>query len=163
DVRVGMLGVNPIVGGGIPHAVGAALSAKVRRTGQVAVAFFGDGAANIGACHEAINLVAVWRGGLGLVCARNTPAPSPPAQGAPGEDARAGEIGRRAAGYGIPGEAVDGQDVLAVYGAAARAVERARGGGGPALIEARTYRYYGHSFGDDPHRYRTAEEEGAAR
>src|SRR5439155_17162227 len=85
------------------------------------------------------------------------------AQSTPVEYATAGEVWRRAAGYGIPGEVVDGQDVFAVYEAAARAVERARSGGGPSLIEAQTYRYYGHSFGDDPRRYRTTEEELAAR
>jgi pyruvate dehydrogenase E1 component alpha subunit len=158
DVRVGMLGVNPIVGGGIPHAVGAALSARVRKTGQVAVAFFGDGAANIGACHEAINLATVWRVPCVFVCENNGYAQSTPV-----EYATAGEIWRRAAGYGIPGELVDGQDVLAVYAAASRAVQRARAGGGPSLIEARTYRYHGHSFGDDPARYRTPDEEHGAR
>jgi pyruvate dehydrogenase E1 component alpha subunit len=158
DVRVGMLGVNPIVGGGVPHAVGAALSARRRGTDQVAVAFFGDGAANIGATHEAINLAAVWGVPCVFVCENNGYAQSTPA-----EYATAGEVWRRAAGYGIPGERVDGQDVLAVYEAAARAVRRARSGGGPSLIEARTYRYYGHSYGDEPHRYRLEEEERAAR
>jgi pyruvate dehydrogenase E1 component alpha subunit len=158
DVRVGMLGVNPIVGGGIPHAVGAALSAKVRKSGQVAVAFFGDGGANIGAFHESLNLAAVWKAPCVFVCENNGYA-----QSTPSEYATAGEVWRRAAGYGIPGEVVDGQDVFAVYAATARAVERARAGDGPSLLEARTYRYYGHSYGDDPRRYRTAEEEDAAR
>jgi TPP-dependent pyruvate/acetoin dehydrogenase alpha subunit len=158
DVRVGMLGVNPIVGAGAPHAVGAALSAKRRGTDQVAVAFFGDGAANIGATHEAMNLAAVWRVPCVFVCENNGYAQSTPA-----EYATSGEIWRRAAGYGMPGEQVDGQNVLAVYEAAARAVEQARAGGGPSLIEARTYRYYGHSYGDEPHRYRLEEEERAAR
>jgi pyruvate dehydrogenase E1 component alpha subunit len=158
DVTVGMLGVNPIVGGGVPHAVGAALSARRRGTGQVAVAFFGDGAANIGATHEAMNLAAVWRVPCVFVCENNGYAQSTPV-----EYSTAGEIWRRAAGYGMPGEWVDGQDVFAVYDAAARAVARARRGGGPALIEARTYRYYGHSYGDDPHRYRLPDEEQEAR
>ena len=157
DVRVGMLGVNPIVGAGAPHAVGAALSAKRRGTDQVAVSFFGDGAANIGAVHESMNLAAVWNVPCLFVCENNGYA-----QSTPTEYSTAGEIWRRAAGYGLPGELVDGQDVFAVYDAAVRAVERARSGAGPSLIEARTYRYYGHSYGDDPHRYRLEEEERAA-
>lgn len=158
DSRVGMLGVNPIVGAGVPHAVGAALTAKYRQTGQVAVAFFGDGAANIGATHEAMNLAAVWRVPCVFVCENNGYAQSTPV-----EYSTAGEVWRRAAGYGMPGELVDGQDVFAVYEAAVQAVARARAGEGPSLIEARTYRYYGHSYGDDPHRYRLADEEAAAR
>jgi pyruvate dehydrogenase E1 component alpha subunit len=158
DVRLGMLGVNPIVGAGIPHAVGAALSAKVRGTGQVAVTFFGDGGSNIGACHEAINLAAVWNVPCVFVCENNGYAQSTPV-----EYSTAGEVWKRAAGYGLPGEKVDGQDVFAMYEATARAVERARSGGGPSLIEARTYRYYGHSAGDDGTAYRLASEIEAAR
>jgi TPP-dependent pyruvate/acetoin dehydrogenase alpha subunit len=158
DAGRGMLGVNPIVGGGVPHAVGAALTAKRLGTGQVAVAFFGDGGANIGATHESLNLAAVWRVPCVFVCENNGYA-----QSTPTEYSTAGEVWRRAAGYDIPGEVVDGQDALAVYAAAAAAVERARGGGGPSLIEARTYRYYGHSYGDDPRRYRLEEEERGAR
>ncbi len=158
DVRVGMLGVNPIVGAGIPHAVGAALSAKVRGTGQVAVTFFGDGGSNIGACHEAINLAAVWNVPCVFVCENNGYAQSTPV-----EYSTAGEVWKRAAGYGLPGEKVDGQDVFAMYEATARAVERARAGAGPSLIEARTYRYYGHSAGDDGTAYRLASEIEAAR
>ena len=97
DVRVGMLGVNPIVGAGIPHAVGAALSAKVRGTGQVAATFFGDGGANIGACHEAINLAAVWNVPCVFVCENNGYAQSTPV-----EYSTAGEVWKRAAGYGLP-------------------------------------------------------------
>jgi pyruvate dehydrogenase E1 component alpha subunit len=158
DVRLGMLGVNPIVGAGIPHAVGAALSAKVRGTGQVAVTFFGDGGSNIGACHEAINLAAVWNVPCVFVCENNGYAQSTPV-----EYSTAGEVWKRAAGYSLPGEKVDGQDVFAMYEATARAVERARSGGGPSLIEARTYRYYGHSAGDDGTAYRLASEIEAAR
>ena len=158
DVRVGMLGVNPIVGAGIPHAVGAALSAKVRGTGQVAVTFFGDGGSNIGACHEAINLAAVWNVPCVFVCENNGYAQSTPV-----EYSTAGEVWKRAAGYGLPGEKVDGQDVFAMYEATARAVERARADAGPSLIEARTYRYYGHSAGDDGTAYRLASEIEAAR
>jgi len=158
DVRLGMLGVNPIVGAGIPHAVGAALSAKVRQTDQVAVTFFGDGGSNIGACHESINLAAVWNVPCVFVCENNGYAQSTPV-----EYSTAGEVWRRADGYGIPGEKVDGQDVFAVYEATARAVERARIGEGPSLIEARSYRYYGHSAGDDGTAYRLAVEVDAAR
>jgi TPP-dependent pyruvate/acetoin dehydrogenase alpha subunit len=155
---VNMLGVNPIVGGGIPHAVGAALSAKVRKTDQVVACFFGDGAANIGMFHEGINLATVWRVPCVFVCENNGYA-----QSTPSEYSTAGAVWKRAAGYGIPGELVDGQDVVAVYSAAARAVERARAGHGPSLIEAKTYRYYGHAHGDDPRKYRTEAEEQAAR
>jgi pyruvate dehydrogenase E1 component alpha subunit len=158
DVRVGMLGVNPIVGMGVPHAVGAALSAKVRKTDQVAVAFFGDGAANIGVVHEAMNMAAIWTLPVIFVCENNGYA-----QATPAEYATAGKgIASRAAGYGIPGVSVDGQDVIAVWRAATEAVLRARSGVGPTLIECTTYRYFGHHQGDDPLRYRTAEEERAA-
>jgi pyruvate dehydrogenase E1 component alpha subunit len=158
DVSVGMLGVNPIVGGGIPHAVGAALSAKLRKTGQVAATFFGDGGANIGACHESINLAAVWNVPCVFVCENNGYA-----QSTPSEWSTAGEIWKRAIGYGIPGEAVDGQDLLAVYAAVKQAADRARAGDGPSLIEARTYRYHGHYIGDNPHNYRLEQEEEDAR
>ena len=157
DVSVGMLGVNPIVGGGIPHAVGAALSAKLRKTGQVAATFFGDGGANIGACHESINLAAVWNVPCIFVCENNGYA-----QSTPSEWSTAGEIWKRAIGYGIPGEPVDGQDVLAVYTAVKKAADLARAGGGPSLIEARTYRYHGHYIGDNPHNYRLEKEEDDA-
>ena len=158
DVSVGMLGVNPIVGGGIPHAVGAALSAKVHKTDQVAVSFFGDGASNIGACHESMNLAAVWNVPCVFVCENNGYA-----QTTPSEYSVAGEIWKRAAGYGFEGLCVDGQNVIEVYNAAVQAIEHARSGGGPTLIEARTYRYYGHYIGDDPHKYRLEEEEEEAR
>jgi pyruvate dehydrogenase E1 component alpha subunit len=158
DVRVGMLGVNPIVGMGVTHAVGAALSAKVRRSGQVAVAFFGDGAANAGAVHEAMNLAAIWALPVVFVCENNGYADATPV-----EYAVAGPgIASRAAAYGIPGIRVDGQDVLAVWRAADAAVQQARTGGGPTLLECATYRYYGHHQGDDPLRYRTAAEQDAA-
>jgi acetoin:2,6-dichlorophenolindophenol oxidoreductase subunit alpha len=159
DVRVGMLGVNPIVGMGTTHAVGAALSAKVRRTQQVAAAFFGEGAASIGAVHEAMNLAAIWKLSVIFVCENNGYAQATPAEYA----VAVPEISVRAAAYGMPGVTVDGQDVLAVWEAADAAVRRARTGGGPSLIECKTYRYYGHHQGDDPHRYRSKEEEDAAR
>jgi TPP-dependent pyruvate/acetoin dehydrogenase alpha subunit len=159
DVRVGMLGVNPIVGMGATHAVGAALSAKVRKTHQVAASFFGEGAASIGAVHEAMNLAAIWKLPVVFVCENNGYAQSTPVEYA----VSVSRISDRAAAYNMPGVTIDGQDVMAVWSAAATAVERARGGHGPSLIECMTYRYYGHHQGDDTHRYRTNEEENAAR
>jgi 2-oxoisovalerate dehydrogenase E1 component len=159
DIEVGMLGVNPIVGGGIPHAVGAALSARVRGTDQCAATFFGDGASSIGMFHESINMAAIWKLPVIFVCENNLYAESTSYEySVAGQD-----VAARASGYGIPGILVDGMDVLAVYQATAEAVARARRGEGPTLIEARTYRYYGHFVGDDPHRYRSVEEEQAYR
>jgi len=159
DVRVGMLGVNPIVGMGVTHAVGAALSAKVRKTSQVAAAFFGEGGASIGAVHEAMNLAAIWKLPVLFVCENNGYA-----QGTPVEYAvSVRRIADRAAAYSMPGVTVDGQDAIAVWEASAAAVERARRGQGPSLIECMTYRYYGHHQGDDTGRYRPREEEQAAR
>ena len=155
DYSKGMLGVNPIVGGGMPHAVGAGLTAKVKKTGQVAAAFFGDGATNIGMFHESINLAAIWKLPVVFVCENNHYAQSTPV-----EYSTAGNnIAGRAASYGIPGIAVDGQDVFAVYEATSQAVRRARAGEGPTLIECQTYRFYGHFIGDNPSRYRPADEE----
>ena len=159
DVRVGMLGVNPIVGMGVTHAVGAALSAKVRRTSQVAAAFFGEGGASIGAVHEAMNLAAIWNLPVIFVCENNGYAQATPVEYA----VSVPRIADRAAAYSMPGVTVDGQDAIAVWEAAATAVERARRGEGPSLIECMTYRYYGHHQGDDTARYRTREEEQAAR
>lgn len=155
----GMLGVNPIVGIGATHAVGAALSAKVRGTTQVAVGFFGDGAAAFGAIHEAMNLAAIWKLPVIFVCENNGYAQSTPAEYA----LAVPRVAAHAQTYGMPGVSVDGQDVLAVWDAAETAVRRARGGGGPSLIECVTYRYYGHHQGDDTRRYRTAKEETEAR
>jgi pyruvate dehydrogenase E1 component alpha subunit len=159
DVRVGMLGVNPIVGMGATHAVGAALSAKVRHTSQVAVAFFGEGAAAFGALHEAMNLAAIWKLPVIFVCENNRYSQSTPVEYA----VAATNIADRAAAYRMPGVTVDGQDVMAVWRATVEAVAHARSGGGPSLIECKTYRYYGHHQGDDTRRYRTREEEEAAR
>ena len=159
DVRVGMLGVNPIVGMGVTHAVGAALSAKVRKTSQVAAAFFGEGGASIGAVHEAMNLAAIWKLPVIFVCENNGYAQATPVEYA----VSVPRIADRAAAYSMPGVTVDGQDAIAVWEAAATAVERARRGEGPSLIECMTYRYYGHHQGDDTARYRTREEEQAAR
>jgi TPP-dependent pyruvate/acetoin dehydrogenase alpha subunit len=159
DVRVGMLGVNPIVGMGAPHAVGAALSARVRGTDEVAVTFFGEGATSMGVVHEAMNLASIWALPVVFVCENNGYAQATPVEYAVAAD----RIADRAAAYRMPGVTVDGQDVLAVWGAAEAAVRRARSGGGPSLVECLTYRYYGHHQGDDTLRYRLAEEEQTAR
>lgn len=159
DASVGMLGVNPIVGMGTTHAVGAALSAKVRQTSQVSVAFFGEGAASFGAVHEAMNLAAIWKLPVIFVCENNRYSQSTPVEYA----VAVPNIADHAAAYGMPGVTVDGQDVIAVWKAAVQAVQRARAGYGPSLIECKTYRYYGHHQGDDTRRYRTREEEATAR
>ena len=150
----GMLGSYAIVGAHLPMAVGAAWSASLRGTGQVAVAFFGDGATNIGAFHEALNLAAVWRVPVLFVCENNlymeyTPIGSVTAVENPAAD--------RAPAYRLPAEIIDGNDVTVVRDAVARAADRARAGDGPTVIEARTYRHYGHSR-TDPAAYRSKEE-----
>jgi acetoin:2,6-dichlorophenolindophenol oxidoreductase subunit alpha len=149
-----MLGSYAIVGSHLPIACGAAWSAKLRGSGQVAVAFFGDGATNIGAFHEALNLAAVWRLPALFVCENNlymeyTPIASVTAVAQPAAD--------RAPAYGLPAEVIDGNDVVAVLEATSRAVDRARAGNGPTIIEALTYRQYGHSR-SDPAKYRPKEE-----
>jgi acetoin:2,6-dichlorophenolindophenol oxidoreductase subunit alpha len=150
----GMLGSYAIVGAHLPMAVGAAWSAQLRGTGQVAVAFFGDGATNIGAFHEALNLASVWKLPVIFICENNfymeyTPIGAVTAT----EHPAAG----RAPAYNIPAEIVDGNDVVVMREAVRKAVERARAGGGPSVIEAETYRQYGHSRAD-PATYRPAEE-----
>jgi TPP-dependent pyruvate/acetoin dehydrogenase alpha subunit len=151
---VGMLGSYAIVGSHLPMAAGAAWSARLRGTDQVAVAFFGDGATNIGAFHEALNLAAVWTLPVLFICENNlymeyTPISAVTAAENPAAD--------RAGAHGIPAEVIDGNDVVLVRDAVAAAVERARGGDGPTVIEAQTYRHYGHSRAD-PAKYRPAEE-----
>jgi pyruvate dehydrogenase E1 component alpha subunit len=159
DVDKGILGVNPIVGAGIAHALGAALSAKVRNTRQVAVAFFGEGGAGIGITHECMNMASIWKLPLLFVCENNGYAQATPFEYA----SSVANVSERAPGYRMPGITVDGQDPVAVWTAADAAVRRARAGEGPSLVEAKTYRYYGHHQGDDPLRYRLEEEEQAAR
>jgi TPP-dependent pyruvate/acetoin dehydrogenase alpha subunit len=154
DVDKGMLGANGIVGGGPPLACGAGLSARARGTEQVTVCFFGDGAANQGTTAESLNLAGIWKLPVVFVCENNRYAETTAAEySVSGRD-----IAARARGYGMPGVAVDGQDVFAVYEAAGEAVARARRGEGPSFIEAQTYRYYGH-FEGDTIRYRTKDEE----
>jgi TPP-dependent pyruvate/acetoin dehydrogenase alpha subunit len=153
DFSVGMLGANGIVGGGLTIAVGAGLSAKMRRSGQVVVSFFGDGATNRGTFHEALNMAAVFHLPVVFVNENNCYASTTPV----GYAVSVEDVADRAAGYGIPGVMVDGNDVLAVREATLAAVERARAGGGPTLLECKTYRWRGHYIGD-PEQYRTKEE-----
>jgi 2-oxoisovalerate dehydrogenase E1 component len=142
DLSLDILGCNGIVGAGIPHACGAALTAKVRGNGQAAVAFFGDGAAGQGAVHEGMNLAATWSLPVVFICENNQFALS-----ADWRVQRAVEdIAERARGYGMPGEVVDGNDVVAVADAVARALERARAGDGPTLLELKTFRRMQHSM-----------------
>jgi pyruvate dehydrogenase E1 component alpha subunit len=153
DVEKGMLGANGIVGGGIPLACGAALTAKTLGTGGVAVCFFGDGAANQGTFHEGLNLAAIWNLPVIFVCENNGYAESTPVR----YHCAASDIANRASAYEIPGVVVDGLDVFAIYEASHEAIARARRGEGPSLLEAKTYRFYGHFQGDQV-TYRTAEE-----
>ncbi len=153
----GMLGSYAIVGAHLPLAAGAAWSARLRGTGQVAVAFFGDGATNIGAFHEALNIAAVWSLPVLFICENNlymeyTPIGSVTAVPNPAAD--------RAAANGLPAEVIDGNDVVIVADAVARAARQARSGFGPTVIEARTYRHFGHSR-TDPATYRPADEVAA--
>ena len=153
DFSVGMLGATGIVGAGIPIATGAGLSIQIRETDQVAVAFLGEGATNEGSFHESLNMAAVWKLPVIYVVENNLYGFSTPYR----EVFPTKDIARRGEAYGIPNEVVDGQDVWAVYEAAGRAIDHARGGGGPSLIECQTYRYRGHSR-FEPASYRTKEE-----
>jgi len=153
DFGVGMLGANGIVAGGIPIAVGAGLTCQVQGRGAVSVAFFGDGATNEGAFHEAVNLAAVWRLPVLFVCENNLYGFSTHYRRVTAVE----NLADRAASYGIPGHVVDGMDAAAVYEAAEDIVAAARGGGGPALLECKTYRFRGHSR-FEPSSYRTQEE-----
>src|SRR5579883_2797747 len=153
DLDVGILGANGIVGGGIGIATGAALSAKMRGSGQVCVCFFGEGGINQGTFHENANLASIWKLPVIYFCENNQYAMSMSVKRA----TAVADIASRAAAYDMPGVNVDGMDVLAVEEAVAKAVERARAGEGPSLIVATTYRFEGHNIGD-PQPYRTKEE-----
>ncbi|MDI9569061.1 MAG: thiamine pyrophosphate-dependent dehydrogenase E1 component subunit alpha [bacterium] len=153
DFSIGMLGANGVVGGGYNLAVGAALAAKLMKTDQVSVCFFGDGASNRGTFHEGMNMAAAFKLPAIFVCENNQYASTTPYRTTTSVE----NIADRAVGYGIPGVVVDGNDVFAVYEAAKTAVERARAGGGPSLIEAKTYRVKGHFVGD-PELYRSKDE-----
>ncbi len=156
NIDLGILGANGIVGAGLPIAGGAGLTIKLRRTDQVAVAFFGDGACNQGSFHESLNLAAAWKLPVIYVCENNQYAIS----AAHGRVGAIEDYYLRKASYGIEGCKVDGNDVVAVYEAAREAVERARKGGGPTLIECKTYRWRGHYEGeaDRTFTYRPKEE-----
>lgn len=143
DTSVGSIGESAIVGGGIPLATGAALSAQVRGTDQVALSFFGDGAVNEGAFHESLNMASIWKLPVIFFCENNRYAAVTPAVQTHGQP----DVARRADGYGMPGVIVDGQDFHAVYAATVEAVARARRGEGPTLIEAKTYRFDEHCVG----------------
>ena len=153
DFKIGMLGANGIVGGGIPISVGAALTCKLKYPGRVSVSFFGDGASNQGTFHESINLAAAWKLPVIFVCENNLYAM--------GTDIRKvtanQNIADRAIGYGIEGITADGMDVLDVYKKSNIAIKRAREGNGPTLLECKTYRIKGHSR-YDPALYRPKEE-----
>jgi TPP-dependent pyruvate/acetoin dehydrogenase alpha subunit len=160
DFSIGILGANGVVGGGFPISVGAGLSCKLRGTRQVVVCYFGDGASNRGPFHEGLNMASIWKLPIVFVCENNEFASTT----AVTYSTSVRKIALRAKGYDIPGKSVDGNRVLDVRQAALEAVERARGGEGPSLIEARTYRLRGH-FEGDPQRYRTKEavEEASRR
>jgi pyruvate dehydrogenase E1 component alpha subunit len=154
DLEMGNLGANGIVGGGIPIATGAALASKLKKDGKVTLCFFGDGATSQGAFHEAVNLAAVKKLPVVYVCENNQYGMSVPFKKA----SAVKNAADRAAAYDIPGIIVDGNDIEAVYKVVKDAVERARSGEGPSLIEAKTYRWLGHSK-SDPRVYRTRQEE----
>jgi pyruvate dehydrogenase E1 component alpha subunit len=153
DFKVGMLGATAVVGAGLPIAVGAGLSIKLRKTDQVVGCFFGEGASNQGTFHESINLASVWSLPVVFVCENNLYAMGTRQS----RVMKVENIAERAGAYGIPGVTVDGNDVLAVHEAAQSAVELARNGGGPTLIECKTYRHKGHSRVDAA-KYRPKEE-----
>jgi acetoin:2,6-dichlorophenolindophenol oxidoreductase subunit alpha len=141
DFGIGMLGANGIVAGGISIVTGAGLAAQMEGKGGVAVSFFGDGASNAGPFHECLNIAATWKLPMLYVCENNLYA----AQTAAANTHALPDVAARAAGYGIPGVVVDGNDAIAVFQAASQAVERARSGGGPTLIECKTYRWRAHT------------------
>jgi len=153
DFTVGMLGATAVVGAGLPIAVGAGLSAKLRKTDQVVGCFFGEGASNQGTFHESINMASAWSLPVIFVCENNLYAMGTRQSRIMNVE----NIADRAAAYGIPGDTVDGNDVLAVFEASQKAVDRARRGDGPTLIECKTYRHKGHSR-VDPAKYRPKEE-----
>lgn len=156
DMTIGILGANGVVGGGMPLAVGAGLSAKYRGTDQVSISFFGDAASNTGSFHESLNLASVWKLPVIFVCENNLYGISVSQK----KHQAIKDVADRSVGYAMKGMVVDGMDAEAVYEAALGAVNRARAGRGPSLIECKTYRYRGHHEGDpnQGERYRTKEE-----
>lgn len=155
DLSIGMLGANGVVGAGIPIAMGAAFANQYRGSDDVAVSFFGDGASNIGTFHESMNMAAVMQLPIVFVCENNGYAEYTPRH----RTMRIEDVAERASGYGMPSIICDGMDVLAVRSAAREAIARARSGGGPTFIEAKTYRYYDHQGVKGLRKtYRTLEE-----
>ena len=154
DPSTGNLGANGIIGGILPIATGAALSAKTRETDQVAVCIFGDGAANQGLLLESFNMAAIWQLPVIFICENNQYG-----EYTASGDVTAGEIYKRGEPFGIPSSNVDGMDVLAVYEAVSKCVERAREGSGPSFLVCQTYRFHGHGSSDQERAYRTREEE----
>jgi TPP-dependent pyruvate/acetoin dehydrogenase alpha subunit len=154
ETNYGFLGTNGIVAASVPLGAGAALAAQIRRTKQVVVSFFGEGAVNNCAFHEGVNLAAIWDLPVVFVCENNLYATETPFL----KVTRNTDVASRGAAYGIPGVSVDGNDVMAVYEVACEAIDRARSGRGPTLIECRTYRPLGHFEGDPGTGYRTKEE-----
>ncbi|MEN8211225.1 MAG: thiamine pyrophosphate-dependent dehydrogenase E1 component subunit alpha [Thermodesulfobacteriota bacterium] len=153
DFSLGILGANGVVAGGLPIIAGAGFSIKMRKTDQVAVCFFGDGASNRGPVHEVMNMAAIWKLPIIFAVENNQWASTTPQK----DSGSVKNLSKRAAGYNMPGIEVDGNDLLAVKKAALKAVERARNGEGPTFIENNTYRIKGH-FEGDPQRYRTKED-----
>ena len=153
DIKGGNLGANGVVGGGLATAMGVGLGLKMQRRDQVCLCFFGDGAANLGPFHESLNMAAIWKLPVVFVCENNQYAMSFSVKRAFAIE----KISDRAAAYGMPGVSVDGNDLMAVYGAVSEAQRRARAGEGPSLVENVTYRWRGHSK-SDANRYRTQDE-----
>jgi pyruvate dehydrogenase E1 component alpha subunit len=153
DFSVGMLGANGVVGGGINLAVGAALASKMKKSGQVAVTFFGDGGANRGTVHEGMNMAAIWKLPVIFVCEFNQYASTTPSS----YGTSVPNVSSRAQGYGMPSAIVDGNDVFAVNAASKIAVDYVRSGKGPYMLEFKTYRVKGHFVGD-PEMYRSKQE-----
>ena len=149
DFKAGNIGSNAIVGAGLPIALGAAMAFKLREEPRVALTFFGDGATNIGTFHESLNMAALWQAPIVFIIENNLYGEYSPVRSTTPID----DLARRADPFGIPGVIVDGQDVDAVYEATGQAIDRARAGDGPSLLEMKTYRYRGHSRAD-PARYR---------
>ena len=153
DIPGGNLGATGVVGSGIPTSVGIALVLKMRESDQVLLSFFGDGASNLGEFHESLNMAAIWTLPVVFICENNQYGMSGPIQ----QMSAVSPISVRSAAYGMPGETVDGNDILAVYQVVGVAIDRARAGEGPSLIENNTYRWRGHSK-SDRNVYRTQEE-----
>jgi TPP-dependent pyruvate/acetoin dehydrogenase alpha subunit len=144
DASIGLLGANAIVGGQIPIALGAALTAQLKKTGNVSVTFFGDGTTNIGAFHESMNMASIWKLPVLFLCENNQYGEYTALE----KSTPVADLAVRADAYGMPGEIVDGQDAEAVFEAVTRAADLARNGDGPSFIEFKTYRYRGHSRTD---------------